>query len=788
MALKSIYQFGPEDRSKESRAPGAIIDERLRIPVLKTLYDLGADSFRPNQEVINVLEGLINLQDADRIVHNNKQEWLYRIEWAYNELRNAGLIVKDPDNYQSWKITDTGVKYLAQFGLMDSTEVEESILVQARKRTNELIAEIKASKAEQLKAEAVNIILVMQRKMGDLRGGESFGDWKFVEVTNKSFGSPGGGGWNADEFEGYKFKNDKLDKEFLIRFVTANREYIVVESFTTHSQIVNYRLDNKGKIELSDDITRLLEDCSMTVRYKVKKKEAKNALVRAGFNADLVITEFDTLEENEDKFLEDVLNWANFREEAKGIIRSEREELPDAGPDPEDDEEDGEERVEAYNPNIILYGPPGTGKTYNTIDRSVKIVDPKQYKSDDHEHNKDVFDDLVEEGRIVFTTFHQSMGYEDFIEGIKAETDDDGSIRYEVKPGIFKRLVNKAKESEVVGENFEATYQKLMDEIKKNDGSLVLETTQQGKEYTIYENRNGNIRFHPNTEAAYPATIKKEYVRIYLETGETVDWPSYIKGVGKYMVDELGYRKETKDAKKNYVLIIDEINRGNVSNIFGELITLIEKDKRVGGDNELEVTLPYSPKERFSVPGNLYILGTMNTADRSVEALDTALRRRFVFEEIMPEPKKITDDNDDPVTVVDENNKVINLQDLLSLINKRIEVLIDRDHTIGHSYFMDVKDLGQLKLAFENKIIPLLQEYFYGDYGKIGLVLGKEFVEITKKDPGLFADFKYTGKEELNQPVYKLVEFKKVNFSKAVQTLLGKQVEEEQPEVVANEA
>ena len=231
--------------------------------------------------------------------------------------------------------------------------------------------------------------------------------------------------------------------------------------------------------------------------------------------------------------------------------------------------------------------------------------------------------------------------------------------------------------------------------------------------------------------------------------------------------------KKTKEVNQNYVLIIDEINRGNVSNIFGELITLIEKDKRIGGDNELQVRLPYSPNENFGVPLNLYILGTMNTADRSVEALDTALRRRFVFEEIVPDSQKITNQNHGPKTIALINGDFVNLPDLLDLINKRIEVLIDRDHMIGHSYFMDVENIGQLKSAFENKIIPLLQEYFYGDYGKIGLVLGKDFVSISKKESKVFADFDYVGKEELNQSVYKLSELDEPRFSMAMLKLLG---------------
>ncbi|MDU8886311.1 AAA family ATPase [Yeosuana sp. MJ-SS3] len=218
-----------------------------------------------------------------------------------------------------------------------------------------------------------------------------------------------------------------------------------------------------------------------------------------------------------------------------------------------------------------------------------------------------------------------------------------------------------------------------------------------------------------------------------------------------YKLDEQGLKKdffvnhgqliEPESKKvKDYVLIIDEINRGNVSSIFGELITLIEKDKRAGGTEELEVTLPYS-KDPFKVPHNVYIVGTMNTADRSIEALDTALRRRFSFDEKPPKPELIlTEGSSGKVNGLVDG---INLKDLLITINNRIEKLIDKDHKIGHSYFLKVNDLPSLKKCFENEVIPLLEEYFFGDYGKIGLVLGDSFV--TKDDSEAFEFAKFEG-------------------------------------------
>jgi hypothetical protein len=212
--------------------------------------------------------------------------------------------------------------------------------------------------------------------------------------------------------------------------------------------------------------------------------------------------------------------------------------------------------------------------------------------------------------------------------------------------------------------------------------------------------------------------------------------------------------------EKKYVLIIDEINRGNVSSIFGELITLIEKDKRAGCDEELEVILPYS-KEPFKVPKNVFIIGTMNTADRSVEALDTALRRRFSFKEMMPNEKVITE----------KNFKDYDRTSIMNLINQRIEVLLDRNYTLGHSYF--IKE--DFKNSFQNEIIPLLQEYFYNDYGKIGLVLGKGFVRekaiTAKNDKSIFADFDTKNEVDIVKS-YELIPFSEINFEEATQTLL----------------
>ncbi|RED48808.1 AAA family ATPase [Seonamhaeicola aphaedonensis] len=230
----------------------------------------------------------------------------------------------------------------------------------------------------------------------------------------------------------------------------------------------------------------------------------------------------------------------------------------------------------------------------------------------------------------------------------------------------------------------------------------------------------------------------------------------------KNLNDCLSDTKENRQQKlskaKPYYLLIDEINRGNISAIFGELITLLEDDKRLGGKHELILDLPYS-KNSFGVPLNLHLIGTMNTADRSVEALDTALRRRFSFAEVIPDSNALIDAHPNKGIVL-SNSSGINLAELLDSINNRIELLIDKDHKIGHSYFINVLNIEDLIKTFKDKVIPLLEEYFYGDFGKIGLVLGEAFIEEVKQESKtVFAKFGHDDKELfLDKKIYRFTE------------------------------
>ena len=394
--------------------------------------------------------------------------------------------------------------------------------------------------------------------------------------------------------------------------------------------------------------------------------------------------------------------------------------------------------------NQILFGAPGTGKTYHTKKMAVEIINGKKARTRE-EINKE-YEELIEAGQIVFTTFHQSLSYEDFIEGIKPETID-GNVTYEVKDGIFKSICKNAFSKEITSDNFEVVYQKLLDEIDNSvDNKLVLETLVHAKEFTIYKNSKNNIRFHSNTEKAYEAVIKKEVLEHYLKTGEALDWAPYTKSVANYIIEKYNYIQNEAIEPKKHVRIIDEINRGNVSAILGELITLLEEDKRKGNKEHTEAVLPYSGN-KFSVPNNVYIIGTMNTADRSVEALDTALRRRFSFVEMQPNP--------DILSKVGE----VDLSKLLKTINQRIELLIDKDHQIGHSYFIGIEDLDGLKRTFKDKIIPLLEEYFYGDFGKIGLVLGGAFIESVENKTTFPKNFEYEKDFLEDKKIYHITSF-----------------------------
>lgn len=394
--------------------------------------------------------------------------------------------------------------------------------------------------------------------------------------------------------------------------------------------------------------------------------------------------------------------------------------------------------------NQILFGCPGSGKTYSTKKLAVEIIEGRQLE--DRKEILKLYDKYYELKQIRFTTFHQSLGYEDFIEGIKPKTIDHKVI-YEVEDGIFTKIASKAQDNWLNSQStktnhisFENALEKLKDEWEE-DNNLKFPLKTKGSDFTILSFNEKNIRFKKSSGGSgHTLSFKTMKELFYGERNHTnqglgIYYPSIIEKLNSYSDDS-----ETAKKLDRYVLIMDEINRGNISSIFGELITLIEDDKRLGSKESIEVILPYS-KENFGVPPNLYLIGTMNTADRSVEALDTALRRRFSFTEMKSDPQVLLSAHENRGTIPETN---INLISLLETINKRIELLVDKDHQIGHSYFISVNSLDDLKYTFKNKIIPLLEEYFYGDFGKIGLVLGDRFVTASAahENKKILANFK----------------------------------------------
>lgn len=492
--------------------------------------------------------------------------------------------------------------------------------------------------------------------------------------------------------------------------------------------------------------------------------------------------------------------------------------------------------------NLILYGPPGTGKTYATAWEAVRLC-LGEAGAERLRHDRAAlmaeYRRLESEGRIAFVTFHQSMAYEDFVEGRQPMTgsdDDDGAssagFRLAVVPGIFRRIAKRAETGfskattrnritcenrqiykMSVGSSRDAGDQDLFEEAieggytllswedidwsdpKYADVEEILKTCrEQGKiegpvtlqsgQVSItdmFRNRlrvgdiivvskgnrliraigevTGGYEYHPRPEGHYghrravrwlwrdAAGVPVSEIHdgnftmrsLYGLRKERLNIPALERYMNSAIKDESGGAE-----REAFVLIIDEINRANISKVFGELITLLEPDKRLSCPNALKVHLPYSGDE-FGVPANLHIIGTMNTADRSIALLDTALRRRFTFRELMPDVDELRSAL--KARELDADNlDGINLCKLLQTLNERIEYFFDREHQIGHAYFTACSTRADVETVMRHKIIPLLAEYFYEDWSKVAAVLGDgdsraHFLDSKRlQAPGAFAD------------------------------------------------
>ena len=478
-----------------------------------------------------------------------------------------------------------------------------------------------------------------------------------------------------------------------------------------------------------------------------------------------------------------------------------------AGTDETADKSERPEKIMSILPvNIILYGPPGTGKTFSTAAEAVRLCG--EPVPEDRTELMTAYQGLLAAGRIEFVTFHQSMSYEEFVEGLRPETQgaegqdldtdelDTAGFRLKVEDGIFKRICERARldpgeasgdrrldrtrpifkvalgrrtqEEEQIKDALDTNeirhgWSGMIDwsderfedwveiktelerqtgkEVSSHAGELVctfsFRSDMQVGDYVVVSDGRDRMRafgtitsnyffdadaeHHPHrrkvewlwrddqgTERArfYPNGFRQHTV--YKLKGALVDWDGLEGTV--FGVD----RSIPAESARPHVLIIDEINRANISKVFGEIITLLEPDKRLRANNEIRLTLSYS-KRLFGVPANLHVIGTMNTADRSIALLDTALRRRFTFREMMPD-----------ASVLGESAQKceVDLPQLLSTINERIEYLYDREHQIGHAYFTACSSRADVDEVMRHKVIPLLAEYFFEDWAKIAAVLG----------------------------------------------------------------
>ena len=478
--------------------------------------------------------------------------------------------------------------------------------------------------------------------------------------------------------------------------------------------------------------------------------------------------------------------------------------------------------------NTILYGPPGTGKTYAIVRRSVEICDGTAPEA--VEELRARYGALMDEGRIEFVTFHQSYGYEEFVEGLRPVTADSGGMRLEVKAGVLKRIAEKARKLPEIGGRriFKMSLgdpkcwgrtshdNAIFAECIANDyvllefgGDIDWSDSRYDKWDGIWErwreDRNPDATVHDTDIQAMwrfrtdmkpgDIVVVSDGYRHFRAVGEiagdykferredgfhhqrTVRWhwhvleregdPVSVFKAGAFQWRPVNQMKPANPAglapylsgvgeigrARPHVLVIDEINRANISKVMGELITLLEEDKREGSENEIAVTLPYSG-DRFTLPDNLHILGTMNTADRSIALLDTALRRRFRFEEMSPDPDLLTDAAD---------RTGVNLPRVLQAMNERLEYLVDRDHLIGHAWFIDTAKREDVDGVMRHKIIPLIAEYFYDDWNKVLAVLGgtDDFVKRQRLNapPGLGSDavedrYRWTVREAFADDAY----------------------------------
>ncbi len=419
--------------------------------------------------------------------------------------------------------------------------------------------------------------------------------------------------------------------------------------------------------------------------------------------------------------------------------------------------------------NLILYGPPGTGKTFAIGDKYVRY-----FRTSAGERASSAAAVAERKWHEVLALAIDALGGRAKVDAIlehpyvrarHAASDAPGALRQIIWGTLGHHTVASSKTVQMKRRTGDALFDKEADGTWKIVGELPEDLSDLAHEISsarpsgqtqnsVFVTFHQAYAYEDFIEGIRPRVVRADEddgapLAYRLEDGlfkkavrAAVQLAGFDGTLDEFCRIPSDERKRLLDGAAPYGFFIDEINRGNVARIFGELITLLEPDKRLGADNEIVVTLPYSGA-RFGVPKNLYVIGTMNTADRSVEALDAALRRRFEFEELAPRADLLDFDVEGDVE----------LDKMLVAINGRLEKLLDRDHRLGHAYFLGLKkgpSLSALNQVFRNKVLPLLQEYFFGDWGKIGLVLGSRFVERREPTHDMLADFAHDDREALD--------------------------------------
>ena len=591
--------------------------------------------------------------------------------------------------------------------------------------------------------------------------------WEDFSSNNWAYtGGPGGVSWKDYERDGgteqYKLKEPRPGDILLVRFTN-----------TGHAVALVHR---------NDYARRLTADARLHVLWLAKRDAALSSGARArgfGYGDGKIGDAFRQAYAETFRILGQFKDPSNGPGGSKGLTGPSGSK---SAPVP---------RGREHALNTILYGPSGTGKTFVTVRRCVEICDGEAPQSTDELRAR--YGQLMDEGRIEFVTFHQSYGYEEFVEGFRpAVTEAAGSgLQLDLAKGVLRRIAERARKVPEIGARRifkmslgdpkswggkptgDGVFKECIDngcvlleyggdidwsDSRYNHGSEIWEHwhTDKNPDATVFDtNIQAMLRFRTEMRTGDLVVVSDGY-KHFRAVGEIAGdyefelrqdgfhhrraarWHWHVRDregepvsvfkTGSFQWRPINLMKPANPAgllpylsgigkigdARPHVLVIDEINRANISKVMGELITLLEEDKREGAENEVAVTLAYS-RDRFTLPSNLYVLGTMNTADRSIALLDTALRRRFRFEEMSPRPDLLKEAAE---------RTGVNLSRVLQAMNERLEYLVDRDHQIGHAWFMGVESREQLDTIMRHKIIPLIAEYFYDDWNKVRAVLG----------------------------------------------------------------